>query len=225
MEKIEVGDKVYSRNRATGDTELRPVIALTPPHRDKLLELRIEGEGTALRPGLDHPFWVRRSTTDTGHWIIAANLVSGELLETMEGSWRKIDSVAPVKGKETVYNFTVDQNHDYFVGEAGFLVHNANCNCRSGNFQHEFKHAPKFGVPGNWNNQNAALFEQALEGIVSGPNTVQYPVNFRGQFDGTAFLDQPTGLCAVFDANGELGAAWDLGANQVEDLVVNGVLH
>lgn len=104
MEKIEVGDKVYSRNRATGDTELRPVIALTPPHRDKLLELRIEGEGTALRPSLDHPFWVRRSTTDTGHWIIAANLVSGELLETMEGSWRKIDSVAPVEGKETVYN-------------------------------------------------------------------------------------------------------------------------
>ena len=131
MEKIAVGDRVYSRNRQTGKTELRPVTALTPPHRDKLLELRIEGETALLRPSLEHPFWVKRGAAEPGHWIEAANLVAGELLETIGGKWLKIISVTPVEGQETVYNFTVDKNHDYFVGETGFLVHNAGgCGCR-----------------------------------------------------------------------------------------------
>ena len=37
-------------------------------------------------------------------------------------------------GQETVYNFTVAKDHDYFVGETGFLVHNAPpCGCGPGN--------------------------------------------------------------------------------------------
>jgi RHS repeat-associated protein len=125
IEKIAVGDRVLSRNRQTGETELRPVTALTPPHRDKLLELRIEGEKAVLRPSLHHPFWVKRSAEASGHWIEAVNLVPGELLETTGGKWLKIERVIPVKNRETVYNFTVGENHDYFVGETGFLVHNA----------------------------------------------------------------------------------------------------
>jgi hypothetical protein len=40
-------------------------------------------------------------------------------------------SITPVEGQETVYNFTVDKDHDYFVGETGFLVHNAMpCGCK-----------------------------------------------------------------------------------------------
>ncbi|MGA3080561.1 MAG: RHS repeat-associated core domain-containing protein [Terracidiphilus sp.] len=119
VEKIEVGDRVFSRNQQTGKTELRPVTALTPPHRDRLLELRIEGEPTPLRPSTSHPFWAKRRAADPGHWIVAANLVAGELLETLDGRWAAIESVIPVEKPETVYNFTVDENHDYFVGEEG----------------------------------------------------------------------------------------------------------
>jgi hypothetical protein len=48
----------------------------------------------------------------------------------MQGAWRRVVSITPLEGQETVYNFTVAKDHDYFVGETGFLVHNEEgCNC------------------------------------------------------------------------------------------------
>ena len=190
IENIHEGDSVISRNAQTGKLEPEPVTALTPLHPSSLLEVRLEGQQTPLRPSINHPFWVKRGNAQDGSWLRADKMQVGDFVQSVQGAWRRVVAITPLPGQETVYNFTVAKDHDYFVGETGFLVHNAPpCNCRSGNFQHEFKHAPRFGVPGNWNNQNAALFQQALEGIVNGPNTVQYPVNFRGQFNGTAFLD------------------------------------
>ncbi len=71
-----------------------------------------------------HPFRVRRSATDTAHWIDAGDLVAGEQIETQSGHWAAVQSVTPVKGLATVYNFTVEEDHDYFVGDEGLLVHN-----------------------------------------------------------------------------------------------------
>ena len=54
----------------------------------------------------------------------------GDLVQSLQGNWRRVVAITPVANQETVYNFTVDQNHDYFVGETGFLVHNAgDCGC------------------------------------------------------------------------------------------------
>ena len=54
----------------------------------------------------------------------------GDLLQTVDGNWRRVTAITPLPGQETVYNFTVANDHDYFVGETGFLVHNAgNCGC------------------------------------------------------------------------------------------------
>jgi hypothetical protein len=36
-----------------------------------------------------------------------------------------VESVKPLAGLATVYNFTVEEDHDYFVGDEGLLVHNA----------------------------------------------------------------------------------------------------
>ena len=59
----------------------------------------------------------------------------GDLVQSLQGNWRRVVAITPVANQETVYNFTVDQNHDYFVGETGFLVHNAgNCDCEPGDF-------------------------------------------------------------------------------------------
>jgi hypothetical protein len=51
IEKIAVGDEVVSRNSKTGKLEDEPVTALTPKHKDSLLEVRVEGERTPLRAG------------------------------------------------------------------------------------------------------------------------------------------------------------------------------
>jgi hypothetical protein len=51
-------------------------------------------------------------------------------LKPEDGRWVAIQSVTPIQGLAVVYNFTVDKDHDYFVGETGFLVHNAEpCGC------------------------------------------------------------------------------------------------
>jgi RHS repeat-associated protein len=92
------------------------------------------------------------------------------------------------------------------------------------NLQHEFSHAGDFGVKGNWNKQTGAEFQKALQDIVSGPNTKEYVIEFRGQSGFRAFLDQPSGKAVIFDQNGAFRAAWDLGADQVRGIVVNGKL-
>ena len=129
VEKIEVGDDVVARNVATGQVETRPVTALTPLHKGDLLEIRVEGERSPLRPSVGHPFWVKRGEATDGTWIEAGKIQAGDLLQTIEGKWRRVVAATPIRGQETVYNFTVANDHDYFVGETGFLVHNANCNC------------------------------------------------------------------------------------------------
>ncbi len=129
VEKVETGDEVLARNRETGNLEAQHVTALTPPHMDHLVDLRVAGEADDLHPTAGHPFWVKHGSSSRGQWLNAGDLRPGDLLQTAQGSWRRVLSNTPLAHTETVYNFTVDQDHDYFVGETGFLVHNNSCPC------------------------------------------------------------------------------------------------
>jgi len=127
IERIIVGDKVLAENRRTGEREYKTVTALTPQHRDQLVEIHIEGEREALKPSVEHPFWVWRSTLAAPAWIDAANMLAGDEVLTATGQWRKVLSVAVLPGLAVVYNLEVDKDHDYFVGKQELLVHNALC--------------------------------------------------------------------------------------------------
>jgi hypothetical protein len=126
---------VLSRNRTTGEQEYKRVTALTAQHRDKLIELRIEGEPDPLRPSINHPFWVLRAPSQQPAWIVADSMRAGDLVLDLKGEWHKVVSVKPLEGLQTVYNFEVDDNHDYFVGTTGFLVHNSICDLALGKTQ------------------------------------------------------------------------------------------
>jgi RHS repeat-associated protein len=132
VEQIEVGDEVLSRNSTTGKLESEPVTALTPRHQDSLVEIRIEGDHDALRPSTSHPFWVKSGEAPDGSWVQAGKMRVGDLVQTTQGYWRRVVAITPLPGQEAVYNFTVDKDHDYFVGQTGFLVHNADCGCQPG---------------------------------------------------------------------------------------------
>jgi hypothetical protein len=71
IEQIKVGDKVWAHKEKSGANELRTVTAVAPQHRDKLLELHIEGEKNPLRATPAHPFYTRRNAGDPAHWINA----------------------------------------------------------------------------------------------------------------------------------------------------------
>jgi len=125
IERIRIGDMVLSRNRTTGKQEYKRVTALTAQHRDKLIELRVEGETEPLRPSVNHPFWVLRAPSQQPAWIVADSMRVGDLVLDLKGEWHKVLSVKPLEGLQTVYNFEVEDNHDYFVGSEGLLVHNS----------------------------------------------------------------------------------------------------
>ncbi len=128
VEALKVGDKVLASNRTTGKLEYEPISALTIPHHDKLLEIRVEGEHDPLRPSTGHPFWVKRGYAAPA-WTSTGQMRVNDRLLTIDGRWRRVTAIVSVENEETVYNFTVDKDHDYFVGETGFLVHNKSCGC------------------------------------------------------------------------------------------------
>jgi hypothetical protein len=56
--------------------------------------------------------------------VSVEQLQAGNEVLTPEGQWRGIRHIERVSEKLTVHNFEVADNHDYFVGRVGILVHN-----------------------------------------------------------------------------------------------------
>jgi hypothetical protein len=55
---------------------------------------------------------------------LSKDLQVGNLLRLTTGKWEPIIEVQVVQKTAATHNFEVEQNHDYFVGENGWLVHN-----------------------------------------------------------------------------------------------------
>jgi hypothetical protein len=134
IEKIRVGDEVLSRT-ASGKLEYKKVIALTQPHLDKLLEMRVEGEQRSLDVTPKHRFWIKRGDEDPS-WGFAGQIRVGDRVLTAKGQWHGVTAIAPIEGEQRVYNFEVEGNHNYFVGSNGLLVHNEGP-CAFGNRIHQ----------------------------------------------------------------------------------------
>ena len=98
IEQILEDDRVLSRNRMTGALEYERVSALIPGHPGKLVDIRVEGEVDPLRPSIVHPFWVKRGDDSTGAWIAAGHMQVGDLVQTIAGDWRRVQSITPGSG-------------------------------------------------------------------------------------------------------------------------------
>ena len=203
IERIKVGDKVWAHNEATGKNELKRVTAVAPSHRDKLLELRIAGEKNALRATPVHPFRARRDAQDKPHWIDAGDLVAGEQLETQDGRWVTVESVKPLDGLATVYNFTVEDDHDYFVGDEGLLVHNVGPGSLS--------FLPQYLLPGSVTPDNPG-------GVYTYQTTGSYAGDRQALADAMGIPQLPAGY-----QNHKID--WDPNTNEVNAQAVDAATH
>jgi hypothetical protein len=57
-------------------------------------------------------------------WREAGSLQTGDEVLTAGGKWQQIVSIEQQERSKQVYNFAVEDNHNYFVGQNGTLVHN-----------------------------------------------------------------------------------------------------
>nr|WP_154983725.1 polymorphic toxin-type HINT domain-containing protein [Paenibacillus xylanexedens] len=124
IEDIEVGDQVLAKSQYDSDGNLayKEVTALYRNQRDDIIKLHV-GE-QIIETTNNHPFWV-----EGRGWVFADELHGGDKLQKADGTNLTIDKVdfiyldKPV----TVYNFTVEDFHTYYVTDLGIWVHNTEC--------------------------------------------------------------------------------------------------
>ncbi|MFB7450658.1 Hint domain-containing protein [Streptomyces sp. NPDC056194] len=118
IETIKVGERVWSEDPVTGQRKLRKVTELFRRTTDELVSVRTGRDEVRATP--DHPFWVMGKG-----WTAAQKLRPGDRLKSLDGGASNILTVVKEAKRVAVFNFAVEGDHTYFVGETKLLVHNA----------------------------------------------------------------------------------------------------
>jgi hypothetical protein len=128
IEALKAGDVVLSRNASTGDVEARQVLQCVVKHTPALVTISLADAKTgrvvdAVTATREHPFYV----AGVG-FVAAGRLAIGNAIVTRAGPSLIVKSLTWHRRAQgyTVYNFEVEGNHSYFVGNAngGVCVHN-----------------------------------------------------------------------------------------------------
>jgi RHS repeat-associated protein len=216
IEEIKSGDKVLSSEPERNEPDKgqwQEVISTSVNVVSEVLEIKAGSEAFIVTP--EHPFWMAGEG-----WTQARNLVCGAELLAKGGKAVRVTSIQRREGRFKVYNFEVANAHTYFVGKTGILVHN-DCNINPKKLQHEYKHAPDFGVTGNWNKANAKAFAEAIQNHVrTAPQ--QTTGTYRGSTPVTHYFDPATRLWVAVDAANNFVAGWKLSPAQVQHLLTSG---
>jgi hypothetical protein len=139
IEKIKAGDLVLSWNEQTKKFEYKPVLGTIVGTKENLVKIKVKGERKLITVSTEHPFYVRTvhkardglssgEESDgeaEGEWLEAADLKVGQQFLRPDGTRTRITEIKREHRPVAVYNFEVADNHNYFVGEIGLLVHNS----------------------------------------------------------------------------------------------------
>jgi hypothetical protein len=121
IETLNVGDRVYARSDETFADEPQRISHLL--RRDVTHYYELDTSYEVIRTTEEHPFWLQGKG-----WTPASQLKAGDVLARADGDIQ-IHRMRLVQGPASVYNFTVEKTHTYFVGPNKLWVHNANIVC------------------------------------------------------------------------------------------------
>lgn len=120
IESIKKGDEVYSLNIETKQKEVKKVTQ-TFKHivNTEILSIYIGEE--CIKCTTEHTIYEKNKG-----WIKAIELKEGNILVNEDGIEQKISKIEINQNDKfiNVYNFEVEDNHNYFVGKNKILVHN-----------------------------------------------------------------------------------------------------
>jgi RHS repeat-associated protein len=119
IEKIRIGDFVLSYHEQTGQEQSNEVIHLIQGQQEYELIILTLDSGETIETTADHPFYIK------GKGFYPANTLKvGQALQLRNSTVVVIQEISTETRFETVYNLTVANIHNYFVGQDGVLVHN-----------------------------------------------------------------------------------------------------
>jgi RHS repeat-associated protein len=119
ISEVKVGDKVLSYDERTETTSYQPVMeVIQGEQRYQLIKLTLDSSDS-IETTAEHPFYIKGKG-----WNPANSRKVGEALQLHNGTTVVIKEIETSTRVEKVYNLTVANTHNYFVGEDGVLVHN-----------------------------------------------------------------------------------------------------
>jgi len=118
IEDVKIGDWVLTTDPATGKESAHAVTRLYRHENAPLYDVVIDGSTVTATP--THPFWV----VGRG-WVTVDQLHPGDELLQPDDTTVTVDAVTATGKTATVYNFEVQDAHDYYVraGNHWILVH------------------------------------------------------------------------------------------------------
>ncbi|BCM91916.1 hypothetical protein IAD21_03794 [Abditibacteriota bacterium] len=124
-----MGDLVLSRDPLTGQVSSKKVTRTYVRQAPSTVVLGL-GDGQKIEVTPEHPvFMMEAGHTPRWKMIPAGNVAIGTSIQTRAGPPRPLTTLAPNHQNRTVFNFTVEDFHTYFVGKSqdhALWVHNAN---------------------------------------------------------------------------------------------------
>ncbi len=128
IDTLKVGDQVLAENPTTGKVEAEPIQAVIDDGIKPLMTVAMS-DGSSLKVTTNHPFYVDASAVRAqAGWVQAGDLRLGDRVRTADGHDITIAGLRYHVGYAHVYTLTVIHDHDFFVGAARVLAHNASCN-------------------------------------------------------------------------------------------------
>lgn len=119
IREIRSGTKVFAFDGYSKSVVCRRVLGVLNNSTNLFVHITIEGE--QITTTQKHRFWEEKSQ----RWTPALELESGMVVRRMDGTTCPIIGLSTEKvSNQQTFNFTVEDCHNYFVGESGVLVHN-----------------------------------------------------------------------------------------------------
>jgi RHS repeat-associated protein len=120
IEEVEKGDIVKAYDLESDEVVEREVLETFENYTYYWVDVVADGDSVSATRG--HQFWVESDK----QWIEASHLEVGMSIRLKDGRVVPVESVAirELEEPEATFNFIVEDEHNYYVGEDGILVHN-----------------------------------------------------------------------------------------------------
>jgi hypothetical protein len=228
IETVEAGERVWAYDVVTSDWRLCRVLqTFERDYEGDSVFVTVDGEtiestfrhpywvvdGADLddRPFLDHHVAAPENATTPGRWVDAGDLQTGDILLLRDGRQVPVESIDTKPVVQKVYNFEVEELHNYGVGHIGILVHNNNGDEAAASWKSVSQFGHTFSTHGEGSRNTRNLLGRAGG---TGQSQGQWLNNQQAaefldsvKVDGPALIKLPDGLGQVIGPDGSITSA------------------